>query len=120
MRRLARHLALAVLVVWSLGPILVLVLASFKLSRDIFVWPPELFSHPTALNYVRLWTRFPTFFANLGNSAVVAESADVVSTSNASITIGSVGLGDNVSITRISDALSTMRIRLSDVAPTTW
>jgi len=75
MRRLARHLAVAVIVVWSLGPIAVLVLASFRLSRDIFVWPPELFSHPTIVNYVRLWTRFPTFFANLGNSAIVAAGA---------------------------------------------
>jgi multiple sugar transport system permease protein len=77
-RRLARHLALVVIVVWSLGPIAVLVLASFKLSRDIFVWPPEFFAHPTVVNYVRLWTRFPEFFANLGNSAVVATGATLL------------------------------------------
>jgi multiple sugar transport system permease protein len=78
MRRLVRYLALGAILLWSIGPILVLVLASLKLSRDIFVWPPELLSRPTLANYVRLWTRWPTFFDNLRNSGLVAVGATVM------------------------------------------
>ncbi len=73
--RLLRHLALAAIAVWSGGPILVLLLASLKYSRDIFVWPPELLKQPTLTNYVRLWQRWPGFFDTLGHSAAITAGA---------------------------------------------
>ena len=76
--RLLRHLAQGAIVLWSGGPILVLLLASLKLSRDIFVWPPELLSSPTLVNYVRLWQRWPGFFDALANSAAVTAGATLL------------------------------------------
>ncbi len=73
-----RLIALAVVVLWSAGPIAVLVFASFKLSRDFFVWPPALLSHTTTANYVHLWQRFPDFFANIMNSAAVTAGATLL------------------------------------------
>ena len=71
-------MALAAVVLWSAGPILVLVLASLKLSRDIFVWPPELLTLPTLANYVQLWRRYPDFLPTLGNSAAVTAGATLL------------------------------------------
>ena len=76
--RLLRHLAQGAIVLWSGGPILVLLLASLKLSRDIFVWPPELLSSPTLVNYVPLWQRWPGFFDALANSAAVTTGATLL------------------------------------------
>jgi len=76
--RLLRLLALGLIAVWSAGPIMVLLLASLKTSRDIFVWPPELLSRPTLINYVHLWTRWPEFFQDLANSAAIAAGATLL------------------------------------------
>ncbi len=76
--RLLRLAALGLIALWSGGPILVLGLASLKLSRDIFVWPPELLSQPTLSNYVRLWQRWPGFFDALANSAAVTAGATLL------------------------------------------
>ena len=76
--RLLRHLAQGAIVLWSGGPILLLLLASLKLSRDIFVWPPELLSSPTLVNYVPLWQRWPGFFDALANSAAVTTGATLL------------------------------------------
>ena len=73
-----RLAALAAVVLWSAGPIAVLVFASFKLSRDFFVWPPALLSQTTTANYVHLWQRFPDFFGNIINSAVVTAGATLL------------------------------------------
>jgi multiple sugar transport system permease protein len=73
-----RLAALAAVVLWSAGPIAVLVFASFKLSRDFFVWPPALLSQTTTANYVHLWQRFPDFFGNIVNSAAVTAGATLL------------------------------------------
>lgn len=73
-----RLAALAAVVLWSAGPIAVLVFASVKLSRDFFVWPPALLSHTTMANYVHLWQRFPGFFGNIINSAAVTAGATLL------------------------------------------
>jgi len=73
-----RLAALAAVVLWSAGPIAVLVFASFKLSRDFFVWPPALLSQTTTANYVHLWQRFPDFFGNIINSAAVTAGATLL------------------------------------------
>jgi multiple sugar transport system permease protein len=76
--RVLRHTAVVAVVLWSAGPVLVLVLASLKLSRDIFVWPPALLSPPTLANYIRLWQRFPDFFSAIVSSTVVTIGATLL------------------------------------------
>ena len=76
--RLLRHLALALIVLWSLAPIAFVAVSSFKQPRDIFVWPTAWLFAPTLRNYVGLWTRFPAFFGNLANSVVVTFAATLL------------------------------------------
>jgi multiple sugar transport system permease protein len=76
--RVLRHTAVVAVVLWSAGPILVLVLASLKLSRDVFVWPPALLSRLTLANYMQLWQRFPDFFSAIVNSTVVTTGATLL------------------------------------------
>jgi multiple sugar transport system permease protein len=76
--RLPRLFALALISVWSLGPICFIVAASLSRARDIFVWPPALLSSPTLANYHAIWTAYPEFAGNLANSFVVAAGATVL------------------------------------------
>jgi multiple sugar transport system permease protein len=73
--RLLRHLALAMLVLWSAFPIALVVASSFKPPRDIFVYPPRWLFEPTLDNYTGLVQRWPDFFHHLANSAMVAAGA---------------------------------------------
>jgi multiple sugar transport system permease protein len=68
-------LALALVLLWSGFPILLIVLSSFRVPRDIFAVPPRLVFSPTLMNYLNLWKRWPDFFVNLANSLVVSLSA---------------------------------------------
>lgn len=76
-------LALLTCVVVSFGPIALMVLSSFKLEKDIFTFVPKLVFEPVPDHYQRLLREWPTFFAALGNSALVtvAAAALVVATS---------------------------------------
>ncbi|MCC7280808.1 MAG: carbohydrate ABC transporter permease, partial [Acetobacteraceae bacterium] len=69
--RLGKALAVALILVWSLAPIVLIVSASFKPERDIFAVPPKLLFEPTITNYLALWRRWPDFFTALGNSLIV-------------------------------------------------
>ena len=73
--RALRHLALALVVLWSGFPILLIVLFSFKPPRDIFEAPPRFVFWPTVQNYANLWKRWPDFFDNLWNSIQVSLGA---------------------------------------------
>lgn len=73
--RALRGLALALIVVWSAFPILLVVASSFKPPRDIFVYPPSWLFSPTLSNYTGLWQRWPDFFTNLINSFVITLGA---------------------------------------------
>jgi multiple sugar transport system permease protein len=66
-----RAIALVLVVIWSLGPIFLVLTASLKPARDIFVYPPRWLVWPTFENYSGLWRRWPEFFGHLGNSLVV-------------------------------------------------
>ena len=70
--RVLRGLAVAALIAWSAFPILLVIVSSLKPPRDIFVYPPRWLFEPTLANYAGLWTRWPDFFRNLANSAIVA------------------------------------------------
>jgi multiple sugar transport system permease protein len=76
--RILRGVALALLIVWSSFPIVLVVASSFKPPRDIFVYPPRWLFEPTFDNYAGLVTRWPDFFRNLVNSAIVAVGATLV------------------------------------------
>ncbi len=71
----ARMLALAAVVVWSAFPIMLIVMGSLRLPRDIFSDKNLFFFTPTVLNYVNLWKRWPDFFHNLQNSLEIALGA---------------------------------------------
>ncbi len=76
--RVLRGLALAALIVWSAFPILLVVASSLKPARDIFVFPPRWLFEPTLANYAGLLIRWPDFFRNLLNSAIVAAGATLI------------------------------------------
>ena len=73
-----RHIALALICLWSLLPIAVIVLFSLRPARDIFAWPLPLWSAPSFANYVALWQRWPAFWADLGNSLAVTSGATLL------------------------------------------
>lgn len=78
LERIARGLFLAFMLLWSIGPILFIVLSSFKRQVDIFVYPPTLVFTPTFDNYFKLINQWQGFFHALGNSLIVALGATVL------------------------------------------
>ncbi|MEZ5864104.1 MAG: carbohydrate ABC transporter permease [Geminicoccaceae bacterium] len=76
--RATRYGLVAVACLWSLVPILLVILASLKEPKAIFEFPPSLIFTPTVDNYVRLWTAWPGFFADLRNSLIVTTGATLL------------------------------------------
>ncbi len=77
-RRLARlgaGLVLALIVLWSFGPILVAMLSSFKNQRDIFTYVPTLIFEPTLDNYRLLIDEWSSFWRSLGVSVIATIGA---------------------------------------------
>lgn len=72
---LGKALAAVLILVWSLFPILFIVLSSFKPGQDIFAVPPRWVFEPTFEHYVTLWERWGLFFNGLWNSAIVTAGA---------------------------------------------
>lgn len=73
--RIFKTIAFGAVLIWSLLPIAVIVLSSFKADRDIFAIPPKLQFMPTLANYEALWVKWGTFFSGLFNSFVVTAGA---------------------------------------------
>ena len=69
--RLLRAAAVLTVLAWSLAPILLVVLSSFKQPRQIFEVPYRALFVPTFENYAALARSHPEFFAGLRNSVVV-------------------------------------------------
>lgn len=67
----ARLAGAAAILIWSLGPILLVVLASFKEPKDIFEVPFRFVFEPTFDSYRALWRDQPKFFSGLWNSLIV-------------------------------------------------
>jgi multiple sugar transport system permease protein len=76
--RLLRGTVLALVVAWSLFPILFIVSSSFKRQQEIFTYPPVLLFRPTFEHYVTLWNQWDAFFAGLRSSFVVAIGATLL------------------------------------------
>ena len=74
----ARVLAIALIVVWSVFPVAYVVLNSFKLPREIFVYPPQLIFEPTLGNYLGLLRDYPNFLGYMGNSLVISVAATLL------------------------------------------
>lgn len=73
-----RWTAILLALAWSVGPILLVVTASFKEPREIFATPPSLFFAPTLDNYRALWDGHPAFFRGLWSSLIVTAGATIV------------------------------------------
>ena len=69
--RLLRRAAVLTVLAWSLAPILLVVLSSFKQPRQIFEVPYRALFVPTFENYAALARFNPEFFAGLKNSIIV-------------------------------------------------
>jgi multiple sugar transport system permease protein len=73
-----KALALALVVLWSIGPIAMMAIASFRPEREIFdVAAPVLF-WPTLDSYRMLWAKWGDFFAGLGNTVIVTAFATLL------------------------------------------
>ena len=73
--RALRCIVIAIILLWSGFPILLLVAASLRPSNTLFDVPPKLFFHPTLDNYTSLVRNWPDFFGNIQNSVIIAVSA---------------------------------------------
>ncbi len=76
--RLGRALALTAIIVWSLGPILVMVRASFRTPREIFDAAAPFWFSPTIDSYRKLLKDWPDFFSGLSNSLIVTVFATLL------------------------------------------
>lgn len=82
----AARLGLALLAVaWSIFPIAMVVLSSFKPQREIFAIPPGLVFAPTLENYGRLLAQWPAFFPNMLNSLVITAGATLLTVTCATL-----------------------------------
>ena len=80
-----RSLLAALAVAWSAFPILLVVLSSFKEGHRIFETPPSFVFSPTLEHYVRLWEKWPDFFANMANSLIVTVGATLLTVATATL-----------------------------------
>jgi multiple sugar transport system permease protein len=79
-RRLGRWLlwlAIALIIIWSVGPFLWVVITSFKLDRDLATLPPILPPEPTWNHYVNIFTGRP-FYRFIINSLIVSVATTIV------------------------------------------
>jgi multiple sugar transport system permease protein len=76
--RTLRVTAALLAIAWSLFPIAMVVLSSFKPQRDIFAIPPSLRFDPTLDNYERLLAEWPAFLPNMLNSLIVTIGATLL------------------------------------------
>jgi len=76
--RMLRLAGAALVLAWSLGPIVLVVLSSFKRPLEIFAVPFQLVFTPTLESYRALWRGYPEFAAGLWNSLVVTAGAALV------------------------------------------
>ncbi len=75
---LGRWVLLALVIAWSVTPILLVVLSSFKRPSQIFSFPPSFVFLPTFENYLNLYRQWPQFFSTLGNSLIITLGASLL------------------------------------------
>lgn len=67
--------AVVAILIWSLFPILFIVLSSLKPGQEIFAVPPTYLFTPTLRHYDELWRAWGVFFEGLLNSTLVTAGA---------------------------------------------
>ncbi len=72
---LGRLAALALVLVWSVGPIALIVVAAFTNEKEIFAFGARGPWRPTLENFHGLWLRWGDFFAGLRNSLIITTGA---------------------------------------------
>jgi multiple sugar transport system permease protein len=75
---IGKAVGLTLFAVWSLVPIAMIVMASFKADRDIFAVPQRWLFTPTFVNYENLVLRWGDFFRALFNSLIVTTGATLL------------------------------------------
>jgi len=73
-----KTVAVLAILIWSLFPIVFIIVSSFKPGQDIFAVPPKYFFSPTVRHYTELWHTWSVFFRGLLNSTVITAGATVV------------------------------------------
>jgi multiple sugar transport system permease protein len=74
----ARLLAVAIILLWSLGPIALIFIAAFTPEQEIFAVRSTGGWHPTLQNFVQLWMKWGDFFTGLLNSLIVTAGATIL------------------------------------------
>ena len=70
--------AMGLALVWSLAPIVFMVMSSVKPGQDIFAVPARLTFVPTLQHYQDLWSRWGGFFQGLLNSTIITMGSTLV------------------------------------------
>jgi len=83
--RVWRLSAAMIAVAWSVFPIVLVVLSSFRPQRDIFRIPPSLIFSPSLDNYARLFRDWPAFLPDMLNSVIVTAGATLMTVGFATI-----------------------------------
>ncbi len=73
-----KALALGLIVLWSIGPIALMVASSFRPEREIFDPAASVLFVPTLDGYRHLWSRWNDFFNGLANSLVITAFATLL------------------------------------------
>lgn len=73
-----KTLGVLAIAAWSILPIALIVMSSFKADRDIFSLSSRFSFTPTLANYQMLWSRWGDFFHGLWNSFLVTTGATVL------------------------------------------
>ncbi|MGE0801780.1 MAG: carbohydrate ABC transporter permease [Lautropia sp.] len=76
--RLGKAVALALIVGWSIGPILLMLLASLRPPREIFDPAAPPWFTPSLDSYRALFRQWPDFFAGMANSLIVTMFATLL------------------------------------------
>lgn len=76
--RVLRAVIIGVFLLWTLIPVALIVITSFKLPVDIFTRVPRLIFHPTLINYTNAFLQ-ENFLAYFINSVIVATGTTVLS-----------------------------------------
>ena len=69
--RIFKAVVIALMVVWSIGPIALMVLASLRPPREIFDAAAPMLFAPSFDSYRALFRQWPDFFAGMANSGII-------------------------------------------------
>jgi multiple sugar transport system permease protein len=75
---LGKGIAVVMVLLWSIGPIAMIVSAAFTPEREIFAVGSSAGWRPTLDNFVALWNRWGDFFTGLANSLIVTIGATLL------------------------------------------